>query len=91
MFRPRLSREEAEALRIHEGDIVFCNGERCLVVAVGLRYVRLESLNGRPRGLVKLTYVRRVAAAEVESTSPFDHFDGVAGTFDPACLIPRKV
>jgi len=89
-FRPRLNREELEALRPRKGDLVLVDGERYTVCAVGLKYLRLSTPDGKPvPGLVHQRYVRKLEASEPESTSPFDHFAGTVD-FDRDLLLTRK-
>ena len=89
-FVPRLSREEIEARRIHAGDAVLVNNERCIVVAVGLRYARVESVGGRPLGLVKLTDLRR-ADVRAEDRSPLDELPAQGyASFDRESVLPKR-
>jgi hypothetical protein len=88
MFRRRPTRDELEQLRVHEGDAVVCDGRVCTVVACGLRYLRLESLDHAPLGLVRRDAVRRVDAAEAQSQSPLDEL-GSTEPFDYNSLLTR--
>jgi len=69
------------------GDHVVCSGQVCRVVAVGLRYLRLESLDGLPLGLVKTKAVASYDA--VNDDSPLLQFTS-AEVWNPDTLLRRK-
>ena len=70
------------------GDQVVCNGQVCAVVAAGLKYLRLQSLDGRPLGLVKTKAVTRYDAV-MEDDSPLSQFTS-AEVWNPDTLLRRK-
>ena len=70
------------------GEHVVCNGQVCRVVAVGLKFLRLQSLDGRPLGLVKIKAVTPYDAV-AHDDSPFSQFSS-AEVWNPDTLLRRK-
>jgi hypothetical protein len=69
------------------GDRVVCGGQVCRVVAVGLKFLRLQSLEGRPLGLVKIKAVTHYDAV-VDDDSPLSQFSS-AVEWDARTLLKR--